>query len=401
MTLTGTNFISASIVNFGANANAGGVVTNGGNTLTITIPGNQLTATGPVSVTVMNPTPGGGTTTAQAFIVNNPAPTITTISLTSAPAGGAGVTRTVKGTNFVSGAVVNFNGTPRTTTYVNATQLTASITAPDIASAGTFNVTVTNPAPGGSTSGNSTFTVNNPAPRISSLNPNGATAGGSGFPMTVNGTNFVSGSVVNFNGTPRTTAFVSATQLTATIPASDISAIGSANITVTNPAPGGGTTPNFGFTIVSAPNPVPTLTSISPTSGVVGQPVNMTLTGTNFIAGSIVNFGGISNTGGTPTNGGTTLTITIPANQVTPAGPVSVTVTNPTPGGGTTAAQTFTANNPSPAIATLSPTGATVGGTAFTLTVTGTNFVSTSVANFNGTMKTTTAASATQLTVSI
>src|SRR3984893_252549 len=203
MTLTGTNFISASIVNFGANANMGGVVTNGGATLTITIPGNQLTTAGPVSVTVTNPTPGGGTTAAQTFTVNNPVPTIATISPTNATAGGAGITLTVNGTNFNSSSVVNFNGNARTTTFVNATQVTASITAADIAATGTFNVTVTNPTPGGGTSGNSTFSVNNPAPAITSLSPSSAIVGGTAFTLTVNGTGFVSGAMVNFNGNAR------------------------------------------------------------------------------------------------------------------------------------------------------------------------------------------------------
>ena len=78
--------------------------------------------------------------------------------------------------------------------------MTAAITAADIAAAGTFNVTVTNPAPGGGTSANSPFTVNNPVPTITSLSPASAVKGGAAFTLTVNGTNFVSTSVVNFNG---------------------------------------------------------------------------------------------------------------------------------------------------------------------------------------------------------
>jgi len=84
----------------------------------------------------------------------NPVPTITTLLPTSATAGGAAFTLTVNGTNFVSGAVVNFNGAPKTTTLVNATQITAAIAAPDVATAGQVNVTVTNPAPGGGTTTN-------------------------------------------------------------------------------------------------------------------------------------------------------------------------------------------------------------------------------------------------------
>ena len=95
-----------------------------------------------------------------SFPVNNPVPTITGSSPTSAIAGGPAFTLTVNGTNFVSGSTVNFNGNGRTTTFVSATQLTAVILASDIATAGTFNVTVTNPS--GGTSNAVSFTVVTP-----------------------------------------------------------------------------------------------------------------------------------------------------------------------------------------------------------------------------------------------
>ena len=73
------------------------------------------------------------------------------------------------------------------------------------------------------------------APTLTSLSPSSALAGGPAFPLTVNGSNFVSGSVVRWNGANRPTTFVSATQLTATIAAADIAAAGSASVTVRKP----------------------------------------------------------------------------------------------------------------------------------------------------------------------
>jgi uncharacterized repeat protein (TIGR03803 family) len=102
----------------------------------------------------------GGCGTVFKLTVQTPAPTINSISPTSAIAGGAGFTLTVNGTNFVSGSTVNFNGKAQATTFVSATQLTAVILASDIATAGTFNVTVTNP--GGGTSNAVSFTVQTP-----------------------------------------------------------------------------------------------------------------------------------------------------------------------------------------------------------------------------------------------
>src|SRR5665811_175112 len=172
----------------------------------------------------------------------NPVPTTTSLSPSSATAGDSGFTLTVNGTNFVAGSVVKWEGADRTTTYVSATQLTASITAADITTAGTASVTVFNPAPGGGESNSQTFTINNqnPVPTTTSLSPNSATAGDSGFTLTVNGTNFVAGSKVRWNGADRTTTYVSATRLTASIPASDIVTAGTASVTVYNPATGGG-----------------------------------------------------------------------------------------------------------------------------------------------------------------
>jgi hypothetical protein len=400
LTLTGTNFIAGSLVKFGANPQLT-PTSQTATQLQVTVPATDIAAGGTVNVSVFNPAPGGGTSGSQTFTINNPVATITTLSPSSATAGGAGFTLTVSGTNFLSTSVVNFSGVARTTTFVSSTQITAAITAPDIAVAGMPSVTVTNPAPGGGTSAGATFTVNNPVPTISSLNPNGATAGGPAFTLTVNGTGYVGGSQVKFNGIARTTTFVSATQVTAAILASDITTVGTANVTVTNAAPGGGTTANFAFTISSAPNPVPTLTSISPTNGILGQPVTLTLTGTNFITGSIVNFGAFGDTGGVVSNGGNTLTITIPGTQLAATGNINVTVTNPAPGGGTSAAQVFQIFNPVPTITSLSPSSATVGGAAFTLTVNGTNFISGAVVDFNGTNKTTTFVSSTQIMAAI
>jgi hypothetical protein len=73
-------------------------------------------------------------------------------------------------------------------------------------------------------------------PAMSSLSPSNATAGGPAFTLTVNGSDFVSGAVVRWNGAARTTTFVSAMRLTAAISASDIAAAGTAQVSVLNPS---------------------------------------------------------------------------------------------------------------------------------------------------------------------
>ena len=70
---------------------------------------------------------------------------------------------------------------------------------------------------------------------MTGLSPSYATAGAAAFTLTVSGTNFVSGAKVRWNGTDRTTTFVSATQLQANILAADIAAAGTIPVTVLNP----------------------------------------------------------------------------------------------------------------------------------------------------------------------
>lgn len=96
-------------------------------------------------------------------------------------------------------------------------------------------------------------------PQVTSLDPPGATAGGPGFTLTVNGTGFVATSAVNWSGSPRITTVQSSTVVTATIAAADVAATGSAAVTVVNPAQFGSITSNsINFPINPAVLPPPT-----------------------------------------------------------------------------------------------------------------------------------------------
>lgn len=202
-------------------------------------------------------------------ITQSTTPTITSISPNTANAGGAGFTLTVNGTNFVNGtSVVRWNGSNRTTSFVNSTQLTATIPASDIANGGVFPITVAN---GATISNSLNFTVNNPVPVLTSMSPNVRQAAGGAFTLTVNGSGFVPGSIVRWNGTDRTTSFVSSTQLTASIPAGDTAFVGNATVTVFNPTPSGGTSGGLVFTINPielAPNAITVLFGGNSSGGV-------------------------------------------------------------------------------------------------------------------------------------
>jgi hypothetical protein len=88
-------------------------------------------------------------------------------------------------------------------------------------------------------------------PSISSISPSVVPALGGSFTVTVDGSGFINGSVVEYDGSPRPTTFVSATQVTAQISSNEIVAIGTHAVTVANPAPGGGTSNSATLTVVS------------------------------------------------------------------------------------------------------------------------------------------------------
>jgi hypothetical protein len=161
------------------------------------------------------------------------------------------LTLTVNGTYFAPGAIVRWNGTNLTTTYVSSTKLTAVIPAADLTQAATIPITVFNPSPGGGISASQSFNINNPLPAITSLSPDHLTAGASTFTLTVNGKNFVSTSTVRWNGIELATNFVSPTQLTAQVTAQQAVNPGWMNITVYNPPPAGGASSSLIFKVVS------------------------------------------------------------------------------------------------------------------------------------------------------
>ena len=176
--------------------------------------------------------------------------------------------------------------------------------------------------------------VNNPAPSISSLSPTNINAGQPGFTLTVNGSGFAPQSLIYWNGSAISTIFLSGDQLQATIPSLYISTPGSAIIEVQTPAPGGGMTGQLTFTVNTVNSPIPILTSISPSAGLAGgNQFLMHLVGNNFEPQSEVTING--NGQQTEFLDSQDLQVQIPATELISAGVLSVSVLNPSPGGGT------------------------------------------------------------------
>ena len=403
-------------------------------------------------------------TGSSAVTLNNPVPQLNSVTPTVIPIGP--FTLSLTGAHFAPGATVFLGTTALTTTVISSTQLTATGTATD-AEVGTVNITVQNPAPGANASsaisaqvkgivvqvtpatgviragnqqvfnatvtgatntavswsvngiaggnatvgtivsngnylaptniptantitvtatsmvdanasGNATITLGNPVPVLTSVMPTEMVVG-IPFMLTLTGSGFMNGSVVNFGSQQLTTTFVSSTQLTASGTAT-AAQIGNVQISVTNPNPGSATSAAIAAQVVATSNIVVTVTPKAVTIG-AGNTTQLlaTVTGTTDtdVTWSVNNIpygnntvGGIDGDGNyTAPNNITTLgTVTVTATSVvdtTKSGSAIITLLNPVP--------TLTAITPG----TLAPG-------SFQLTLYGTGFVSTSTATFGG-----------------
>lgn len=325
-------------------------------------------------------------------------PAISSLSPGSVSAGSAAFTLTVNGSGFSNGATVQWNGSARTSSFVNASQLTASIAASDVVASGTAQITVVS---NGKASAASSFTISappNPVPAITSLSPSTAVAGSAAFTLTVTGSNFVSGAAVQWDGAARTTTFVNATQLTASITAADIASPGSKAVTVVNPSPGGGISNAVAFTVTTPPLPPPTLSTLSPATATAGGgSFTLTVNGAGFLSGAVVAWNGSVR----PSTlvSGTQLTASIAAADIAAAGSVPVDVVQ---GSQRSSNQlNFTITPAPPTVSSLSPSTSVAGGSAFTLTVNGSGFTTNAQVAWNGTNLSTAFISATKLTASV
>ena len=170
LTVTGTNFVSSSMIDFGGNT----VFTNfvSSTTLTATISATAIATVGTATVAVSNPAPGGGASNAMSFVILG-LPTITYLYPSCTPAGGTAFTLSVSGSGLAPGSVLRWSGSERPTSVLAGT-LTAQILASDIAAPGTAAVTIFNPAVGVS-SNSLTFTVTagGVSPQSIALDPSG------------------------------------------------------------------------------------------------------------------------------------------------------------------------------------------------------------------------------------
>ena len=280
----------------------------------------------------------------------NATPAITNLFPSNIVAGSQTFTLFVVGTGFISSSkgvtFIYWNGAPRSSTFNETTgQLEVQIFDTDVAVANQVQVTAVNPGPGGGMSAPITFTIQATQagePAIAGFSPPSAKAGGTDFTLTVNGSNFTANDVVTWNGTIRTTTFTNSTQTAAAITSTDIASAGSGSVAVYTPGNVVGS-PSVDFAITGPDNPSPTLSSLSPSSVGAGSPdLEVLVSGSGFVQGSF------AETNGAPLAtaflSGSQLVILIPQADLAASATLSIDVTTPAPGGGTSKPLTFKVN---------------------------------------------------------
>ena len=247
----------------------------------------------------------------------------------------------------------------------------------DTGSAGfkTFTVSAVDAA-GNAATHTISYSVATPAPTIATFAP---ASGSIGTVITVGGTDFTGATAVTLNDIAAAFTVISATQITATVPA------GATSGTIKVTTPGGTATSAAAFTVLAAP----TISTFTPTSGPVGTEV--TITGANFTGAMAMTFNGVSAT--FSVTSATQLMATVPPSATT--GLIGVT----TPDGTATSTTNFTVpSTAAPAISGFSPTGGPVG---TSVTITGTNLGTASAVAFNGTSATFRIRGSSQITTSV
>jgi hypothetical protein len=290
-----------------------------------TISGSTLTITGVGTVVVAanqagNTNYSAATQVTQSIVVN-------VIGAASTPtflpvAGTYTTAQSVTISDTTTGVTIYYttNGTTPTTSstvYSGAIPVTSTETLEAIATATGYSTSAVASA---------AYIIANPAPAISGLSPAFTNAGGAVFTLTVNGSGFIASSTVYWGASALTTTYVSATQLTAQVPAADIATAGTIAITVQSPAPGGGTSNAWQFEVDTAATGTtgPTITSTTETvtaGSTASYPVTVP-TSTTSVSVTCLNLPA----GAACSYSSTTNAVTITTSPTTPKGTYQIIV---------------------------------------------------------------------------
>lgn len=345
-TISGTNLSGATVTIGGAAAT---LTNNTATTISGTAPA------GVAGVTTLAVTTAGGTASTGYTYADTP--TITSVSPAQGPVGG-NTTVVITGTGFVgviSPSSVRFGSVNAASYTVNSsTQITAITPAAGYASTQRVIVVGVGGVSANTAAAQFTYVA---TPTVTAISPgSGPEAGGSAVVIT--GTDFTGATAVSFGATPASFTVVSATQITATVPAGT----GTVDVRVTTAGGTSVTSPADQFTYY----PPPTIQFLSRFTLSTNGGTALSIGGTGLQGATAVTFGGVAAASFT-VNSSSQISVTAPAHA---AGLVDVLVT--TPGGSALVAGAVTYVAPPVIAASFSSASALVGD-AVSLSVTITN----------------------------
>ena len=337
---------------------------------------------------------GGGTSEPTTA---NPLPVLVTVDPPLILVGSGARTLTLHGNGFVPGSQARWNDADRVTRFHSAELLTVDLPARDLDTTSVSRLTVVNGAPGGGSSGTINVVVGYPVPQITSISPSTMVVSPPPLvPIMVTGTGFVPRSAVRFGANEFGISSFTPTQVTAVIPSFYFSTPGPRQVHVVNPGPGGGASNPIEFAVAY---PVPTLDAAGPDSTFTGSAVTLTLTGTGFGPGSRVRW----NDQDRPTTFVSTsrLAVAIPSSDVGSPTVAALSVSNPTPGGGTSNVLAYRVVEQAPVITSIDPGFVTAGSGAATIAIAGTNFRTGATVQWNGAPRSSTLLSSASMTIAL
>ncbi|MFN0086768.1 MAG: IPT/TIG domain-containing protein [Blastocatellia bacterium] len=412
LSINGSNFVRDAAVRVNGSGRSATFVSSSKFTVGLSLQ-DLAAAAGTLIVVVVNPPFGGGKSMPVSLAITgvpfpaNRAPSLFSIAPNSVSVGSAGFTLRVNGSGFLLGSVVQLNGRALATAFINSSQLTATIIASDLTRAANLEVRVVNPDSGGERSLPVTLAVRtrNPDPRITTAALAPESTGGSPQ-LVVSGSNFLPVSVGRVNGNSRSTTFVNATTLRMALSSQDLSVAGILNITVFTPAPGGGASNTFEFTVNDPIIPVtsspPSVSDIRPRITGTGAPAfPLLVNGSNFRAGSVIRVNNKPRQ--TQFVSARQLKTVILATEIGASGAIPIDVITRDAAGGNSNSVTLTVKrrNPAPQLAGISPDLVNAGGRDFQMQVIGANFVNGSVVKVNGSARPTSFVNSGELSATI
>ncbi len=390
----------------------------------------------------------------------NPVPVISSMTPTNVSTGSPDFILSVKGKNFLNSSEILWNGNLVNTDYISSTELQAAIPTALVSAAGAVSVTVFTPGPGGGTSTALTFTIAAATVTVEGFEVGSKTSYAAADVTLSTGSWNLSNALIGTSSSDRRIGAACArVKINGTMTMNFDLKSGAGTVAIKHAKYGRDGAVQWGlwystdsgnnwsqadsavtttdtllstaifhinksglvrFSIhkidtsstfrvnidsiaiqsfgSSTANPIPILTSISPTTDTVGAgDLTITVNGNNFIDSTYVTWNGTKLA--TTKVSSTQLTAIVPAAKFIQRGTASVAVF--TPNGGTSSSISFSIepgiNSPPPALNYFSPIACSAGSDAFNITVTGTDFVSKSVVKWNDTELATTYLSQRQL----